>query len=207
MNDVNRRPLLIRRAIVIGPLMLALLFAIGLFIVAWQIVSYGEQSFNAPVDAAIVLGAAVWGNKPSPVYRERINEAITRYQNKQVRYLVFTGGTPGADYPSEGKVGREYAIKHGVPPDAILAETTSRTTWQNLVNAKKLLDTLGIHTVLLVSDPLHLRRATAMANDIGLQALPGPTSSSRFESLSTRANFLWREIWLYLDYLIFKQPS
>ena len=99
MNDVNRRPLLIRRAIVIGPLMLALLFAIGLFIVAWQIVSYGEQSFNAPVDAAIVLGAAVWGNKPSPVYRERINEAITRYQNKQVRYLVFTGGTPGADYP------------------------------------------------------------------------------------------------------------
>jgi uncharacterized SAM-binding protein YcdF (DUF218 family) len=207
LSDVNRRSMLLRRAIVIGPAMLALLIALGLLTVAWQIVSYGEQSFNAPVDAAVVLGAAAWGNRPSPVYRERINEAIARYQNKQVKYLVFTGGTPGAGYPSEGEVGREYAIKHGVPPDAILAETTSRTTWQNLVNAKKLLDPLGIRTVLLVSDPLHLRRATAMANDLGLQALPGPTSSSRFESLTTRANFLWREIWLYLDYLVFKKPS
>lgn len=188
-------------------MVLFLLVAIGFFTVAWQIVRYGEQSFDTPVDAAVVLGAAAWGNKPSPVYRERIKEAITRYKNKQVNYLVFTGGTPEADYPSEGEVGRTFALKYGVPPEAILVETTSRTTWQNLANAKKLLNPLGIHTVLLVSDPLHMRRAIAMAEDLELRAIPAPTSSSRFQSLVNRSSFLWRETWLYISYLVFRQPA
>lgn len=130
-----------------------------------------------------------------------------RYQSKQVRYLVFVDGAPGADYSSEDKVGREYTVKHGVSPDTILAETTSRTAWQNPVNAKRLLDPLGTHTVLLVSDPLYLRRTVAMVNDIRLQALPEPAPSSRFEFSSTRVNFLRRGIWLYLDCLTFEQPS
>ncbi|WP_228536029.1 YdcF family protein [Noviherbaspirillum malthae] len=175
---------------------------LGLLVLAWHIASYGGRSFDAPVDAAVVLGAAVWGDKPSPVYRERIREAINRYRNKQVKYLVFTGGTPKANYLSEGEVGRAFAIRHGVPPEAILMETTSRTTWQNLVNAKTLLETLGANRVLVISDPLHLRRAVAMAKDLDLDALPGPTASSRFQSLPKQARFLWNEVWRYLHYLV-----
>ena len=195
------------RSLVAGFVILLLFAALGFLIAAWQIVSYGDLSSDLHADAALVLGAAAWGKKPSPVYRERIKEAIWLYESGRVRYLVFTGGTPQSGYPAEGDVGREFAIEHGVPAAAILVETTSRTTWHNLANAQPLLASLEIRTVLLVSDPLHMRRAMAMASSLGLQAKPAPTSSSRFQSLATRGGFLWRETWLYIDYLVFRNPS
>ena len=190
-----------------GVLILLFAVALGLIGVAWQIVSYGKPVGSVHADAALVLGAAAWGTKPSPVYRERINEAIALYRAGRVHYLVFTGGTPEPGYPAEGEVGRRFAIEHGVPAAAILYETASRTTWENLANARKLLASAGIQTVLLVTDPLHMRRAMAMAARLGLQATPAPTSSSRFQSLASRAEFLWRETLLYVDYLLFPNPS
>lgn len=190
-----------------GLIALLLLAASGFLVVAWQIVSYGNQTYDSPADAAVVLGAAAWGNKPSPVYRERIKEAIALYESGRVRYLVFTGGTPVPGYPAEGQVGREFAIEHGVPAAAILVESTSRTTWQNLANVKPLIGSADIHSVLLVSDPLHMRRAMAMAAKLGMRAMPAPTSSSRFQSAASRAGFLWRETWLYVDYLVLGEPS
>jgi len=183
------------------------LAVVGFLSVAWQIVSYANPSYDSHADAAVILGAAAWGKKPSPVYRERIKAAIALYESGRVQYLVFTGGTPVADYPAEGQVGREFAIEHGVPASAILAETTSRTTWQNLANAKLLTESAGIESVLLVSDPLHMRRAMAMASRLGLRAQPAPTTSSRFQSTASRAAFLWRETWLYIDYLVLGNPS
>jgi uncharacterized SAM-binding protein YcdF (DUF218 family) len=196
-----------RRPLVVG---LGVLFSIvvsGFISVAWQIVSYGNQSYNSHADAAVILGAAAWGKKPSPVYRERIKEAIALYESGRVQYLVFTGGAPVAEYPAEGQVGREFAVEHGVPPTAILVETASRTTWQNLANAKELIGPAGIQSVLLVSDPLHMRRAMAMASDLGLRAMPALTPSSRFQSNASRARFLWRETLLYVDYLVLGNPS
>ena len=197
----------LRRPLVVGFVILLLLAALGFFGVAWQIVSYGNLSISSHADAALVLGAAAWGKKPSPVYRERIKEAVALYKSGRVRYLVFTGGTRESNYPAEGEVGPQFAIEQGVPAAAILVETTSRTTWQNLANAQELLAPVGIQTVLLVSDPLHMRRAMAMASSLGLQAIPAPTSSSRFQSLASRGEFLWRETWLYIDYLLFRNPS
>ena len=198
---------MVRRPFVVGCVTLLLAAAAGFTALAWQIASYGSVSDTRPADAAIVLGAAAWGNRPSPVYRERINEAIALYRSGRVRYLVFTGGTPEPGYPAEGEVGSKFAIEHGVPASAVFFEATSRTTWRNLANARDLLAPLGIENVLLVSDPFHMRRAIAMASRLGLQAAPAPTSSSRFQSLTTRGEFLWRETWLYLDYLILGSPS
>lgn len=199
--------LLPRHPLVAGFLVLLLFAVLGFLGLAWQIVSYGYSTFNSHADAAVVLGAAAWGQKPSPVYRERIIEAIALYKSGRVRYLIFTGGTPESGYPAEGEVGRRFAIENAVPPAAILVETTSRTTWQNLANTRDLLASSGIQTVLLVSDPLHMRRAMAMATSLGLQAAPAPTSSSRFQSFASRAEFLWRETWRYVDYLLLGNPS
>jgi uncharacterized SAM-binding protein YcdF (DUF218 family) len=197
----------LKHPLVAGILLLLLVAALCFLSVAWHIVSYGNLPAGTQADAAVVLGAAAWGRKPSPVYRERINEAISLYKTGRVRYLVFTGGTPEPGYPAEGEVGRKFAIEHGVPAAAVLYEATSRTTWQNLTNARELLAPAGIQTVVLVSDPLHMRRAMAMAASLGLQAAPAPTSSSRFQSLVSRGEFLWRESWLYLDYLVLGNPS
>ena len=207
-KDLHKLIRLSRRRLLLHGFAIALLFAVLAFLgVAWQVVSYGNQSVDSDADAALVLGAAAWGTRPSPVYRERIKEAIALYQRQRVRYLIFTGGTPESGYPAEGEVGRRFAIDNGVPASVILIETTSRNTWQNLANAKPLLAAARIQTVLLVSDPLHMRRAMAMASSLGLQATPAPTSSSRFQSLASRGGFLWRETWLYVDYLLLRNPS
>ena len=179
----------------------------ALALIAWQIFRFGNQVNASSADAAIVLGAAAWGSKPSPVYRERINEAISLYKLGRVQWIIFTGGTPDQGYPSEADVGRQFSSRHDIPMSAMLVEMESRNTWQNLERAKTLMDHAGIHSVLLVSDPLHMLRAITMARDLGIHAEPAPTLSSRFASWSTKGKFLWRETWLYTDYLLLGQPS
>jgi hypothetical protein len=79
------------------------------------------------------------------------------------RLLIFTGGYGTGARFSESQVARRYALKHGVPDDAILIETRSRNTVQNLVEAKRLMDQHGLHRVIVVSDPLHMARALRLS--------------------------------------------
>ena len=197
----------LKTLLLVLPPTLALVLVLGLATLAWDIVDFGSQRSTAHADAAIVLGAAAWGNKPSPVYRERINEAIHLYEQGQVQWIIFTGGTREKGYPSEAEVGRQFSVHHGVPWSAMLVDTASHTTWENLQNARELMQQQRLVTALLVSDPLHLRRAAAMAEDLGLQVQPAPTQSSRFRSWPTWSRFLWRETLLNVQYRLFGQPA
>jgi uncharacterized SAM-binding protein YcdF (DUF218 family) len=192
------------RKIFLSILVLAVLGFAG---VAWEIARFGDNVYNGQADVAVVLGAAAWGNRPSPVYRERINQAIQLYREGKVRWIIFTGGTPEPGYPSEAEVGRKFSLERGIPAEAMLLDTESRSTWQNLEQAKLLMATAKLNTALLVSDPLHMRRAIAMATDIGMEAKPAPTTSSRFQTWQSWSAFLWRETWLYLAYAILHRPS
>jgi uncharacterized SAM-binding protein YcdF (DUF218 family) len=87
-----------------------------------------------------------------------------------------------------------------VPADAILVETSSHTTRENFTEALPLLQENGIGRVLVVSDPLHMRRAMLMAADLGLDAHPSPTPTSRYESLMTQVPMLFREVYFTLLY-------
>ena len=193
--------------LVLGKLvfLVLVLVVLGYAAAAWRVAQFGNERSDEPADAAVVLGAAAWGDQPSPVYRERLNEALILYQTGRVRWIIFTGGTPKPGYLTEAEVGRKFALAHGIPAKAILLDTESRSTWQNLTNAKKLVVAAKLDTVLLVSDPLHMRRAMRMATDIGLHAKPAPTTSSRFQSWRYWSNFLWRETSLYLAYIVFKK--
>ena len=75
----------------------------------------GNKKLTAPVDAAIVLGAAAWGNNPSPVFKERINHAIRLYRQGLCRYIIITGGKGFPDEPGESVIGKKYALKNGIP--------------------------------------------------------------------------------------------
>jgi len=191
----------------LGKLVLLVLLTtvLGYGFAAWRVAQFGNKSSDESADAAVVLGAAAWGDQPSPVYRERLNEALILYQTGRVRRIIFTGGTPKPGYPTEAEVGQKFALAHGIPAKAILLDTESRSTWQNLTNAKKLVTAAKLDTVLVVSDPLHMRRAMRMATDIGLHAKPAPTTSSRFQSWRYWSNFLWRETSLYLAYIVFNK--
>ena len=181
-----------------------LLLLAGVYVVvAWHIVEFGRQRADKSADAAVVLGAAAWGGRPSPVCRERILEAIALYKAGKVYWIILTGGTPNPNYASKAQVGRRFCLARGVPMEATLMDEVSRTIWQNLEETRVLMASRDIKTVLLVSDPIHMRRAVAMAHALCIRASPMPTPSSRFRSLLTRSKFLWRETWFYLAYLTF----
>lgn len=150
---------------------------------------YAQERSVKPAPASIVLGAAAWGNKPSPVFRERIAHAVHLYQNNVTQQLIFTGGALRDDMPSEGEVGALWAIKLGVAPEDTAYETTSRDTWHNLKNAKVILQHKDIDSVILVSDYFHLARAGIMARDLNLQVQLSPTPTSKFNRFSTVDKF------------------
>ena len=159
----------------------------------WLVYSYSTRTASRRADAAVVLGAAAWGKNPSPVFRERINHGITLYRNNRVGKLIFTGGTPKAGYMTEAEVARRYARGHGVPNKDILLETTSRDTQQNLENTKALMYNNGLESVVIISDPYHLARAAAVADDVGLDYQTEPTPTSRYSGQS-RAKFMASEV-------------
>jgi uncharacterized SAM-binding protein YcdF (DUF218 family) len=167
-----------------------------------SIYRYSFISSSAEADAAIVLGAAVWLGQPSPVYRERINHAIDLYVAGRVSYIIFAGGIGEGDARSEAEIGRDVAIELGVAPYDIFIDTVSTVTSENLKNAFSIGTVNGLSTYLIVSDPLHMKRAIFIAKDIGMQALPSPTPTSRYESWRTQFPFLLREIYFLLSYEI-----
>lgn len=184
------------------------LFLIGLLLViiftTGHIYIYGNTANKIKADAAIVLGAEVWGSQPSPVFKERINHAVNLYKSRDVGKIIFTGGVGIGKEISEAEAGKQYAIQNGVNELDILTETKSHTTNQNLKYAKEVAQQNNLNTFLIVSDPLHMKRAVLMARNLGLDAFPSPTPTTRYRSFESQLQFLSRETYFYFVYLIFK---
>ncbi|MEL1250433.1 YdcF family protein [Aurantiacibacter gilvus] len=154
-------------------------------------------------DAAIVLGAAISGDEPSPVFRERIAHAISLHDEGRVQQLIFTGAQGEGDTLAESEAARNMALAQGVPAEAILIETQSVTTMHNLVEAQLLMRDAGLDDALIVSDPLHLRRAMEMAEALGLDAEPSATPTTRYQSWGTKLPFLAREVYFMHHFWLF----
>ena len=163
---------------------------------------YGENSQITQADAVIVLGAAAWGQEPSPVFKERIDHAIDLYQQGYVRKIIFTGGQGHDNELPEAIVAQQYATVNDVPEADILTETRSRTTEENLYYAKQIATDHHLTTFLIVSDPLHMRRAMLIAQDMGMEASSSPTPTTRYRSLESKLSFLAHETYYYLVYLL-----
>ena len=158
---------------------------------------YGATDRAVKSDCAIVLGAAAYGSQPSPVFEERIRHALDLYRTGLVAKIIFTGGYgTGADH-AESEVAAAYAARAGIPAADVFMELRSRTTQQNLAEAKILMETHGLKTAILVSDPLHMRRAAWMAADLGISAVSSPTPTSRYRSFKTKFRFLRHELYYW----------
>ncbi len=179
--------------------LLLILWLIGLTI---EIVGYSSVSDSLPADAAIVLGAAAWDGQPSPVFEERIKHAIDLYKAGDVRRIIFTGGVGDGEQVAESIAASAFALQHGVAEQDVFCETTSHFTHENLRGAKAIIQQQHLGRVLIVSDPLHMRRAMTMARDLGLDAYSSPTPTSRYVSLQSKADFMWGEMRYYATYLV-----
>lgn len=172
-----------------------------LIFIAASIWIYGAQDHAIKSDYAIVLGAAAYHKNPSPVFKERIDHAVSLYHQGLVSKIIFTGGYgSGAPY-AESEVAKRYALRKGVENADILIETRSRSTVNNLIEAKALMDSGGFSTAIIVSDPLHLKRASIIAKNLNITAVTSPTPTSRYRSFKVKFKFLVREVYFYHYYL------
>ncbi len=191
-----------KKLAILIPLLTVFLILLCAIITAVSIAQYSKLDEKAHCDVAIVLGAATLNGEVSPVYRERINHGIWLYENGYVDYLILTGGVGKVNEKSDAYVAKQYAIDKGVPEQVILIEEKSTITEENLEYAKEIMDAFSMDTAIIVSDPLHMKRAMLMASDYGIDAYSSPTPTTMYKSAKTQIPFLAREVFFYIGYLI-----
>lgn len=138
-----------------------------------QIERYAGLDQAAPSDAIGVFGAAEYDGKPSPVYRARLDHALSLYSHDIAPLIITLGGAGGDDY-SEGAVGREYLMGQGVPESAIIAETVSRNTEDSARRIAVIARANGLRRLVIVSDGTHLFRIHEICAADGLDVLTSP---------------------------------
>jgi len=153
---------------------------IVLFWAGWMaaVVIWSSIDQAQPSGSIVVLGAAQYDGRPSPVLRARLDHAIDLWKRGMGKVVVFTGGQAYGDTTSEAEVGRSYALKHGVPDSVILLETKGRTTRESMLAVADTLGTRGINSAILVSDPFHMLRLSITGRRFGLKTYTSPTRTS-----------------------------
>ena len=182
------------------------LILLSLFLVIYigknvfDICAFSAEDQKCRADVAVILGAAAYNGEVSPVYRERINHGITLYEEGYVDRLIVTGGTADQGEESDASAAKKYLLSRGIPEEAVLMEDQSSITQENLENSKAIMEENGYETAIIVSDPLHMKRAMLLAEDAGITAYSSPTPSTRYISLRTKIPFLARETFYYIGY-------
>jgi len=167
-------PRLLRHALILVVLAGAIIYTVSLVMVL--VVS--QQDERQPVDAIVVLGAAQYNGRPSPVLRARLNHALALYREQLAPLVIVTGGVGRGDTTSEAIVGRRYLVSHGIPVGAVVAQSEGRTTMASMNAVTAWLRARGLRRVLLVSDPFHMFRLRLEARRTALEAYTSPTESS-----------------------------
>lgn len=159
-----------------------------LFIVVWgsfvvAIVDTGRRDQAQSADAIIVLGAAQYEGRPSPVLKARLDHAFDLWSRGLSSRVIVTGGRGVGDTTSEAAVGMRYLVQRGVPSDSISMDRQGLTTSQSMVAVRRLLGTKSYPSVLIVSDPFHMLRLAILARRLHMIPLISPTRTS---PISTR---------------------
>ena len=163
-----------RRILTIGTITVFSLWLIS----AVAVLVWSSRDEARPAQAIVVLGAAQYAGKPSPVLRARLDHALDLWNRHLASLLILTGGTGSGDTTSEAAVGRKYAKRHGVPDSAILVENEGRTTSESMRAVAGMLEVRGLQSALLVSDPFHMLRLRILARRFGFTPYTSPTRTS-----------------------------
>jgi uncharacterized SAM-binding protein YcdF (DUF218 family) len=168
---------LLRRIVILSMLVVFTLWAIS----AAAVLIWSARDEARPAQAIVVLGAAQYAGKPSPVLRARLDHALDLWKRKLATVLILTGGTGAGDNTSEAAVGRAYAKRHGVPDTLILVENAGRTTSESMKAVAGMLEVRGLNSALLVSDRFHMLRLRILARRFGFTPYTSPTRTSPIE--------------------------
>ena len=189
-RPVRRRPRRWLRRVLLALVLIVVGLAAYYLVTLYQVHATGRDDGARPAEAIVVLGAAQYDGRPSAQLQARLDHALTLWQQGIAPLVVVTGGNQPGDRFTEAEASAAYLIERGVPAEAIVLESASRTTYDALESTEVLLAERGLDDVVLVSDPFHLLRARLIAEEVGLSAATSPTPTSVVGSSEGRSREL-----------------
>jgi len=153
-----------------------------------------------PADAIIVLGAAEYRGRPSPVLEARLNHALLLYLKGLAPRVITTGGAGGDPVFTEGSVGRAYLTQHGVPPEAVVVEREGESTMQSVAAVAEIMRRMNLRSAIVVSDGYHIFRVKKMLESSGLKVYGSPRPSNPTGEWRAR----WQDVRQAVGYLLWK---
>lgn len=118
------------------------------------------------MDCIVILGAGIWGDEPSPMLQDRLEEGIRLYKNGVAPKIIMSGDHGRVEY-DEVNVMKKYAIEKGVPSEDIFMDHAGFSTYDSVVRAKEIFDA---NSIILVTQEYHLYRALYIANQFDIDA-------------------------------------
>jgi uncharacterized SAM-binding protein YcdF (DUF218 family) len=143
-------------------------------LICLEIVWQSRRDEAQPADAIIVFGAAEYSGRPSPVFRARLDHAITLYSRGMAPYLIITGGAGRDPQFSEGGVGRDYLATRGIGERHLIAETQGENTAESAERVAVIMRANNMRTCVVVSDPYHLYRIKKLMERQGITTYASP---------------------------------
>lgn len=135
-------------------------------------------------DAILVLGArALVNGTDSPCLVARVNHGVELYKGGYAHTLIVSG------WNDEAKIMKKIASRSGVLEKNILEDSNATSTYENIQNAKKIMDNHGMHSLIIVTEPFHEPRASLIAKKLHISYTVSPTLDS---PCWTRMKFLSR---------------
>jgi uncharacterized SAM-binding protein YcdF (DUF218 family) len=144
----------------------------------FEVWAASRQDQARTAQAIVVLGAAQYNGRPSPVLQARLDHTLELWDRHLAPIIVVTGGKEPGDQYTEATASAGYLEARGVPDAAILREVQGRDSWESLAAVATILEPRGIDRVLLVSDPFHDERLEAISAEVGLHGYVSPTRTS-----------------------------
>ena len=169
-------------------LLLAILVGVAIaYIVSFvMVLVVSRRDDRQKADAIVVLGAAQYNGRPSPVLKARLDHAVELFTADLSPLIVVTGGTAQGDSESEATVSRRYLLSHGIPDRAVIVRPEGRSTVASMEAVGKWLEERELRSVLLVSDPFHMCRLRFEARRMNLIPYISPTHTSPISRNRTR---------------------
>jgi uncharacterized SAM-binding protein YcdF (DUF218 family) len=167
---------------------------IGLATVAREIREQSRVDEAQPADVIVVLGAAEYRGRPSPVLEARLNHALFLYLRDLAPRILTTGGAGGDPSFTEGGVAQAYLSRHGVPSEAILVESEGESTVHSIAAAAEIMRRMNLKSCIVVSDGYHIYRVKKMLENQGLKVYGSPRPEDRVPLEPVG----WRQQWVYI---------
>ena len=171
----RRSPL--RRAITVVLVVLLLAVVLVPTAAALRVLLTARQDDRTRTDVVVVLGAAQFWGRPSPVLEARLARAGTLVDEGVASHVLTVGGNQPGDRTTEAEAGREWLVGHGLSASAVTAVPVGNDTLSSLTAVARVMAERGWTSATLVTDPAHEARSLAMARALGIDARGAPTRS------------------------------